>query len=252
MKETRVCSLPGINSEIWNIAQYVPLWLLTVSCVTYRLSSVSLFAERSDRSRGTRGSWSSGGATRTSVTSLSLQEDTRWLLRMTRFSAKSSQNVSVGLDLDFCVRLKSLTLTPRAPSLPGGPSDPAVPWDTETWFNNIAWSLILKSKKWIHIWNPDIMVLGIFLLLMFGSDLSTSLSRRSCKSRGSDRSRRSTVARGTRTSLFSRLSLNTKDKYLLYVNNNNNDRISLDLYLFHFCLHESKSETSKTTNKNEP
>lgn len=48
----------------------------TVYYATYSLSSVSLLAKGSDRTRGTWGTRSSRGTSRTSVTTLSLQEDT--------------------------------------------------------------------------------------------------------------------------------------------------------------------------------
>ncbi len=71
--------LPHVNIKKYeSVPHNVPLPVVSiVCCVTYTLSSVSLLAKGSDRSGGTRGTGSSRGTSRTGVTSLSLQEDTR-------------------------------------------------------------------------------------------------------------------------------------------------------------------------------
>lgn len=69
--------LPHVNIKTMNQCLNTYLMVPAVCCVTYSLSSVSLLAEGSDRSGGTRGTRSSRGTNRTGVASLSLQEDTR-------------------------------------------------------------------------------------------------------------------------------------------------------------------------------
>lgn len=95
-------------------------------CRTHSLSSVSLLSEGSDRPRSARGTGSSRGTGGASVTSLSLRVNARldWLRwQLVCFTSRR-------------FRFASLTLTPTAPSLPGGPSDPGAPWDKGLWIFN--------------------------------------------------------------------------------------------------------------------
>ncbi|TNN73141.1 hypothetical protein EYF80_016627 [Liparis tanakae] len=94
--------------------------------VTYALSSVSLLAEGSDGSGGSGGAGSSGGAGGSGVTALSLQEEDKAMTRLLHADGPATL-LSNRVLLEVHPRPASLTLTPRDPSLPGGPSAPAVP-----------------------------------------------------------------------------------------------------------------------------
>lgn len=86
---------------------------------THRLSSVSLFASLADWTRSTRSTWSTRRSSRTSVTTITLQETSK---RVGRIRGSLNQYVVVDCNMGVVP-----TLTPRAPSLPGGPSAPGFP-----------------------------------------------------------------------------------------------------------------------------
>lgn len=92
---------------------------------THRLASVSLFAGGTDGARSAGGTRSTRGTYRTGLTTIALCRD-KGMVRPMGFLAGMRGHV----DRDHQgKRAGKLTFTPAAPSLPGGPSEPGLPWE---------------------------------------------------------------------------------------------------------------------------
>jgi len=94
---------------------------------THRLASVSLFAGGTDGAGSTGGTGSAGGTHGTGLAAIALRRE-KGVVRPARFSAGMRGHAA---SERRGKHVGKLTFTPAAPSLPGGPSAPGLPWEKE-------------------------------------------------------------------------------------------------------------------------
>lgn len=186
-----------------------------IGVATHRLSSVSLFASLTNRTRCTRCAWSTRWSSRTGVTAITLQEANKWVGQITG-SVKQTRllvfDYWCGSNLDSSSTVSSRRTVRSRVSLSHDNTTSGI---ISLHLPPAQMSCRIRTPR-NHTSTNTTNVYTMQITAYFESTpsprlsmphLSTGLSSRTGQTGRSDRSRGSTVSTATRSSLFPRLTL---------------------------------------------